>query len=82
MKFLIIQTAFTGDVILATAVAEKLYRFYPESQIDFLVRKGNESLLEGHPFIHELIVWNKKERKFYHLLQLILQLRASKYDML
>ena len=30
-KFLIIQTAFTGDVVLATAIIEKLHRFFPGS---------------------------------------------------
>ena len=80
MKFLIIQTAFTGDVILATAVAEKLHRFYPESEVDFLVRKDNESLLLNHPFIHKLLVWNKKNQKYLHLFQLILEVRAAKYD--
>ena len=44
-KFLVIQTAFTGDVVLATALLEKLHRFFPDAQIDFLVRKGNEGLL-------------------------------------
>ncbi len=47
-KFLIIQTAFLGDVVLATAVAEKLNNFYPTAQIHFLVRAGNESLFENH----------------------------------
>ena len=48
-KILIIQTAFIGDVVLATALIEKWHQFYPEDQIDFLVRKGNEGLLEQHP---------------------------------
>ena len=51
-KFLIIQTAFIGDVVLATALAEKLHAFYPGVQIDFLLRKGKENLLKSHPFIH------------------------------
>ena len=50
MKILIIQTAFIGDVILATAVAEKLHQQYPDAQIDFVLRKGNEALLSNHPF--------------------------------
>ncbi len=30
-KILIIQTAFIGDVVLATALVEKLHRYFPES---------------------------------------------------
>ena len=42
-RFLVIQTAFLGDVILATPVISELKRLYPEAEIDVLVRKGNES---------------------------------------
>ena len=66
-RFLIIQTAFIGDVILATPVIEKLYQFAPHGKIDFLLRKGNESLLQGHPYINEIIIWNKKQNKFRNL---------------
>ncbi len=66
-NFLVIQTAFIGDVILATAVVEKLHEFYPESKIDFLLRKGNEGLLENHPFINEVLVWDKKNKKYDNL---------------
>ncbi len=79
-KFLIIQTAFTGDVILATSVVENLHQFFPDSTIDFLLRKGNESLLDQHPFIHEVLVWNKKENKFLNLARTILKVRKNNYD--
>jgi heptosyltransferase-2 len=79
-KFLIIQTAFIGDVILATAVVEKLYEFYPEAKIDFLVRKGNESLLENHPKINETLIWDKTKNKFLNLLNLIKSIRQKKYS--
>jgi len=44
-KFLVIQTAFIGDVVLATGILEKLHHFYPDAEIDLLVRKGNEGYL-------------------------------------
>jgi len=79
-KFLIIQTAFTGDVVLATALLEKLHNFFPAAQIDFLVRKGNEGLLKDHPFLHEILVWNKKQNKNKNLLHLLQKIRKEKYD--
>ena len=60
-KFLIIQTAFLGDVILATPVIEKLSDLFPDSKIDFFLRKGNESLLKGHPKLNKLYIWNNKK---------------------
>ena len=80
MKFLLIQTAFIGDVILATPLIEKLHRFYPGADIDFLVRKGNESLLLNHPILRKCLVWNKKEGKYRTLRKLLLQIRAERYD--
>ena len=79
-KILIIQTAFIGDVILATAVVEKLHQFYPDAEIDFVVRKGNEGLLANHPFIKKVFVWNKKQNKIKNLLALTKQVKARKYD--
>ena len=80
MKILIIQTAFIGDVILATAVAEKLDQKYPDAQIDFTLRKGNEGLLTGHPFINTVFVWDKKQNKIKNLFLLSKQIRSNKYD--
>jgi len=80
MKFLIIQTAFIGDVILATPLVEKLHRFYPGAEIDFLLRKGNEKLLAGHPHIRKILIWDKKKQKYGNLLRLLRQMRREGYD--
>ncbi len=79
-KFLIIQTAFIGDVVLATAVAEHLHNYYPTAQIDFVLRKGNESLLTNHPFITNVWVWDKKQDKYGNLFKVLLQVRSQKYN--
>jgi heptosyltransferase-2 len=78
-KLLVIQTAFTGDVVLATAVVEKLHLFYPDARIDFLLRKGNEGLLASHPFIERLWIWDKKKAKNKHLLELGLAIRKEQF---
>lgn len=80
-SFLIIQTAFIGDVILATGLIEKLHAYYPDATIDFLVRKGNEGLLAGHPHLREVIVFDKK-RKYRNLLLIIQKIRKTRYDVL
>lgn len=79
-NILVIQTAFIGDAILASSVLEKLHGFYPQSKITLLVRKGNESLYEEHPFLHELLVWNKKEGKYKSLFALLTKIRNRKFD--
>ncbi len=79
-KILVIQTAFIGDVVLATALLESLHAQYPLAAMDVLVRQGNESLFHGHPFIHEVIVWNKKKQKYIHWLKILIQIRKAQYD--
>lgn len=78
-KILIIQTAFIGDAILATGIVEKLHAFFPEAQIDFLVRKGNESLLAGHPNLNNVLIWDKKEGKLKNLWKLLQYIRQQQY---
>lgn len=79
-KFLVIQTAFIGDVVLATALVEKLHAFFPDAQIDFLLRKGNEGLLKAHPYLNEVMIWDKKKGKYKSLWLLLKQIRAKQYD--
>lgn len=82
MKILIIQTAFIGDVVLATPLIEALSLKYPKAQIHFLLRKGNENLLESEPAIQKVIIWNKKEGKHLGLISILKQIRKEKYDLL
>ena len=79
-KFLVIQTAFIGDVVLSTAIAEKLSRYFPGAQIDYLVRKGNEQLLRHNPHIFEVLVWDKRKDKKKNLFRLLKKIRKTKYD--
>jgi heptosyltransferase-2 len=79
-KVLVIQTAFIGDAVLATGLLEKLHLYFPLSQIDYLVRKGNEQLFVNHPFLHRVLIWDKKQHKYKHLWQILQIIRSEKYD--
>lgn len=79
-KILLIQTAFIGDVILATPLIENIKEKFPECAVDILVRKGNENLLLGHPKLNEVLIWDKTKNKYLHLFQLLKQIRKNKYD--
>ena len=80
-KILLIQTAFIGDVILATALAESLHARFPEAQISILLRKGNESLFEQHPFIQQVLVWDKKAGKYLGLWRMLQCIRQERFDL-
>lgn len=81
-RLLVIQTAFIGDVILATALLEHLHARFPETALDMLVRKGNEGLLEGHPFLNDLLVWDKRNGKYSSLWKLLKVVRQRQYDVI
>jgi len=77
---LLIQTAFIGDVILATALLERLHAEHPTTPIDFLVRKGNEGLVKDHPYVRQVLIWDKKKDKYLGLTKLLRQIRTTRYD--
>lgn len=79
-NILVIQTAFLGDVILATSLIEKIKICFPDATISMLVREGNESLLKGHPFLKEVLVWKKKSGKTKSLISIVKEVRQRKYD--
>jgi heptosyltransferase-2 len=79
-KILVIQTAFIGDVVLATALLEKLAASLPEARIDMLVRKGNEGLLANNPHLHQVLIWNKKQEKQRNLLRMLRLIRRERYE--
>jgi len=79
-RILVIQTAFIGDVVLATALIQNLHAAYPSATIDILVRGGSQELFTDHPYINEVHVWDKKKNKYQHLFQIIQTIRRIKYD--
>jgi ADP-heptose:LPS heptosyltransferase len=78
-KILIIQTAFIGDAILSTAVARKLNESNKPFEIYYLVREGNETLVDL-PYIKKIFVWDKKQRKYASLLKIVKEIRQNRFD--
>lgn len=79
-KFLVIQTAFPGDVVLASALVEKLHQHYPGASIHFLLRRGNEGLFAAHPFLEKVWVWDKRSNKTRALLRLARHIRREDFS--
>ena len=80
MKILVIQTASIGDVVLITPILEKLHRFYPDAKLDVCVKKGIEGLFAHHPFLRNVLIWDKSHHKYNHLMQLANAIRDEHYD--
>ncbi|MGZ3904736.1 MAG: glycosyltransferase family 9 protein [Bacteroidia bacterium] len=81
-KILVIQTAFIGDAILASATLESIHKKFPQAELHILVRNGNEALFADHPYLKKVWVWNKKENKLKNLLSIASQIKKEKFDWL
>ena len=80
-KVLFIQTAFLGDVILATSALEAWHDAHPEDRLDVLVRKPMDSLFEGHPWLNCVRAWDKRPRvKGKDWRRLVREIRRARYD--
>ena len=78
-KILVIQTAFLGDVILATSLVNSIKQQFPTAVVDVLVKKGNEGLLLDHPSINKVKTLDKR-RKYREMWRLIRENRRENYS--
>lgn len=79
-KILVIQTASIGDVVLLTSLLEKLHHKFENAQIDILVKKPNHQLFTSHPFVNNVWLWDKSDKKYLRLMVLCESIRKEKYD--
>lgn len=53
-KILVVSDIHIGDAILSQTAVSALRDFFPGAQIDFMVKKSVEKLLEGHPDVSQI----------------------------
>ena len=88
-KILIIKPSSFGDVIHGLPVLHALSLRFPEAELHWVVAKGFDGILEGHPLIHRLWIidkdsWRKPgnlPRTWSELKRLSRDLRAEKFDL-
>jgi len=81
-RILVIQTAFLGDVILATPLVRSLKKNYPAVKVDVLTIPSTSSVFQYNPHINQRLVFDKKQKlkKWVSFFQLINALRKNHYD--
>jgi heptosyltransferase-1 len=88
-RILIIKPSALGDIILALPALSALKRSFPEARISWLVRPESAPLLERHPDLDEIILFDRKQLakwwcssgSFNALRSLIRQLKAGRFDL-
>lgn len=81
-KVLIVRLDRIGDVILSTPVIKAVRDAYPESHIAFMVRPYCREVVEGNPYLNEVIVYDKdgSEKDIRGNLAFILNLRRHRFN--
>jgi len=89
-SILITKPSSLGDIVLALPALTALRKSFPEAKISWLVRPEFAPLLEGHPHLTEIILFDRKflGKAWYHpgafgaLISLIRRLRRKRFDVI
>jgi len=81
-RILIVRTDKVGDVILSTPVIKALRDTYPYAYITAMIRPYTKVVLEGNPYIDELMIYDKdgKEKNWFGSLRFAWKLRKQRFD--
>jgi len=90
-RILIVRLSSIGDVLFCTPVAQAVRELYPESYLAWLVEEKSREVVEGNPFIDEVIVWPRLTwraeraeggmlRSLWRHSRFIWQLRQRRFD--
>ncbi len=64
-KILISNRAGIGDTVLTTPVLKALREKFPESKLTFMISDNALPIVEGLPFVDEIITYNKKQNNLF-----------------
>ena len=62
-RILIVRTDRIGDVILSTPVIKNLRNSFPDAYIAFMCRPYTKEIVEGNPYLDEVIEYDKNKKK-------------------
>jgi heptosyltransferase-1 len=87
-NILIIKPSALGDIALTLPALAALRNSFPDAHISWLVRPEYAGLLEGHPYLDQIILFDRKQmagmwrrpKALCQLRKLIRQLRREQFD--
>ncbi len=89
-NILITKPSSLGDIVLALPALRALRKSFPEAKISWLIRPEFAQLIENHPYLNEIITFDRKllGKAWFHpgafgaLMSLIRKLRRSNFDVI
>jgi len=76
----IIKPSALGDVVQTLPLLPVLKQCYPEAEISWVINKGFANLLEGHPLIDQLLIFDRRG-SWASWGGLLKQLRSHRFDL-
>ena len=83
MRILLTRTDRIGDVVLSTPAIKAVRDAYPDSHIAFLTRPYAKDIVEGNPYLDEVIVYDKygKDKSLSGTVGFAFELKKKKFDL-
>ena len=79
-KICVIKPSAFGDVVQSLPILAAIKEAFPKATISWVINTGLASLIDDHPLIDEVILFNRKDT-FSGRKKLFNQLRESKFDL-
>jgi len=79
-RVLIILLGAIGDVVRALPLLGRIRRAWPAAHIAWAVEPKSQAVLEGHPWVDELIVYNRHRAPF-SFLPFLVRVHAGHFDL-
>jgi heptosyltransferase-3 len=80
-RVLVIKLKQPGDVLVSTPVIAALKEAWPDSLLTYLVPKGTEEMVAGHPDLNDLMVVDRRRQTWRQSLSLVRDLRRRRFDL-
>jgi heptosyltransferase I len=79
-RILIILLGAIGDVVRALPLLGRIRRAWPHAHIAWAVEPKSQAVAEGHPWLDELIVYDRRRAPF-SFLPFLVRVRAGRFDL-
>jgi heptosyltransferase-3 len=80
-RILVIKLKQPGDVLVSTPVIAALKEAWPECRLTYLVPKGTEDMVSGHPGLEGLLVVDRRGATWRQVWRFIRGLRRQRFDL-
>ena len=80
-RLLVIKLKQPGDVLVSTPVIAALKEAWPNCHLTYLVPKGTEDMVAGHPGLDDLMVVDRRGETWSQALRFARDLRRRRFDL-